>query len=152
MWETPKIRGISCWGACNKDPTIQGTILGFLFRKLPCGERIGGGRTLRSPLQFEKKEKEMWRSKKSTRPSTNCGMHCCKTPQSHRLFSSTQTFQGARPEESNRTFIVYTAKLMISTPVLDPKVQTHKPKPLALRRNKVALHKEKLPNSNTHQP
>ena len=46
MWETPKIRGISCWGACNKDPTIQGTILGFLFRKLPCGERIGGGRTL----------------------------------------------------------------------------------------------------------
>ena len=37
MWEFPKIRGPLFWGPYNKDPTIEGTILGSpYFQKLPC--------------------------------------------------------------------------------------------------------------------
>ena len=35
IWEFPKIRGTLFWGPYNKDPTIQGTILGPLFSETP---------------------------------------------------------------------------------------------------------------------
>ena len=35
MWELPKVSGTLFWGPYNKEPTIQGTILGSLFSETP---------------------------------------------------------------------------------------------------------------------
>ena len=53
MWEFPKIWGTLFWGPYNKDPTIQGTVLGSLFSETPMyALRVLGSYYIYWPLPF----------------------------------------------------------------------------------------------------